>query len=65
MTPEGIFAKGIPYQDNRLTNEEKKFNVKGELDWIQNLISNIRKSTSYDKIDLFEEVDMSLFTKTE
>jgi predicted restriction endonuclease len=65
VTPEGIFAKAVPYQDVKLTAEERKFNVKGELDLIQSLITSIRKSTSYDKIDLFEEVEMALFAKTE
>jgi hypothetical protein len=32
MTPEGIFAKGIPFVDRKLASEEKKFNIKGELD---------------------------------
>ncbi len=38
MTPEGIFAKGIPYQDRKISLEENNFNVKVELDQIQNLI---------------------------
>jgi hypothetical protein len=32
MTPEGIFAKGIPFEDRKLAIEEKQFNIKGELD---------------------------------
>lgn len=57
MTPEGIFAKGIKYKDRELTKEEKLFNCAGELRQISQLMSQIKKLTSYDKIEVFQEVD--------
>ncbi len=39
ITPEGIFAKGIPYKDRELSEEEKKVSIKEQIEEILQLIN--------------------------
>lgn len=32
LTQDGVFAKGVPFRDNKLTPEEESFNVEAQID---------------------------------
>ncbi|CAD8158707.1 unnamed protein product [Paramecium pentaurelia] len=65
MTPDGIFAQGIPYKDRPLTQAEQQIDIKNEIKQIASLVSQIRKLVQIDRIDAFTEVKHSLLESSE
>lgn len=53
MTPNGIFAKGIPYKDRPLNEAELNFNIQHEVRMVSSLVNSIKKVTAYDRIEAF------------
>lgn len=60
MTPDGIFAQGIPYKDRPLNETEQNFNIQHEIRLISNLVHQIKKVVAYDRIEAFQEVKLNL-----
>ncbi|CAD8067660.1 unnamed protein product [Paramecium primaurelia] len=65
MTPDGIFAQGIPYKDRPLTQAEQQIDIKNEIKQIASLVSQIRKLVQIDRLDAFTEVKHSLLDSSE
>ncbi|CAD8145644.1 unnamed protein product [Paramecium octaurelia] len=65
MTPDGIFAQGVPYKDRPLTQAELQIDIKNEVKQISSLVSQIRKLAQIDRIEAFTEVKYSLLDSSE
>ncbi|KAL4480128.1 hypothetical protein ABPG74_020644 [Tetrahymena malaccensis] len=53
VNSNGIFAKTIPYKDDKnLSKVIDKFNLERELYLLRSLVQNIKKSVSYEKIEV-------------
>lgn len=58
VASDGIFAKTIPFKDDKLTKALKNYNLEGDIKAITNSIKSIKKSISYEKVDVFGELDL-------
>lgn len=56
-----IFAKGIPYKDTKITEEEKQINVLNVIIQIKNLILTLKQSVSHEKIEVFNNISFDSF----
>ena len=56
---DGIIAKCIPFNDRRSVKKEKAFNIENEFNLIRALIASIRKSVSFERIEVFEDLDLN------
>ncbi|CAD8070226.1 unnamed protein product [Paramecium sonneborni] len=65
MTPDGIFAQGIPYKDRPLTQAEQQIDIKNEVQQISSLVFQIRKSAQIDRIEAFTDVKQTLLESSE
>ncbi|CAK68840.1 unnamed protein product (macronuclear) [Paramecium tetraurelia] len=65
MTPDGIFAQGIPYKDRPLTQAEQIIDIQHEIRMVNSLVQQIRKLAQYDRVEVFSEVKYSLLDSSE
>ncbi|CAK81801.1 unnamed protein product (macronuclear) [Paramecium tetraurelia] len=65
MTPDGIFAQGIPYKDRPLTQAEQIIDIQHEIRMVSSLVQQIRKLAQYDRVEVFSEVKYSLLDSSE
>lgn len=59
---DGIFAKTIPYRDNKAQLKVlARFNLEKELEIVRSLVMSIKKQIAYEKIDLLgqQEIESS------
>ncbi|CAD8074774.1 unnamed protein product [Paramecium sonneborni] len=65
MSPDGIFAQGIPYKDRPLTQAEQQIDIKNEIQQISSLVFQIRKLSQIDRVEAFTDVNQSLLDSNE
>ncbi|CAD8160202.1 unnamed protein product [Paramecium pentaurelia] len=65
MTPDGIFAQGIPYKDRPLTQAEQIIDIQHEIRMVSSLVQQIRKLAKYDRVEVFSEIKYSLLDSSE
>ncbi|CAD8166219.1 unnamed protein product [Paramecium octaurelia] len=65
MTPDGIFAQGVPYKDRPLTQAEQIIDIQHEIRMVSSLVQQIRKLAQYDRVEVLSEVKYSLLDSSE
>ncbi|KRX01904.1 Ribosomal protein S5 domain 2-type fold [Pseudocohnilembus persalinus] len=58
VNDSGIYALTIPYKDIKHSPNLENFNLEPEFELIKSSIRNIKKSVSYEKIDIFQDFDI-------